>query len=886
MASQTLLCVEPDEAVVATIRAALEPHGFAVTNIVNAEEAVSWCKDNPPQLALVSVEPGKVGYNICNKFKRTNDLKGIPLILISGQETPQQFEQHRKLKVRANEYLHKPFSAAQLLDKVRQVIPLDGDPGSSAELLGASEELEEISINEDDIVEEDLLASDEVEIDAGFEGAATRATTAGPADLEAAFDRETEAAFEAIQAADSAPPVGPEVATPRADDPSSPWSLDDRGWEASATSATPADSLVFPEPDAAAATRTGGSGLNPAELFGDTATRAVPDASAAALLSDAIFPPSSAGTAELKAPQPGDLLPFETAEAPAIDDASAEAVGDNTDVLALDRDAADSTLPPGPGDGELELPTESPMESSMMPEVASDTVEVPAAAADASRPRTATAAPPTAAHGVAPELVAELKSLEAEVDKLRRENEALRAGASSSTAERTRAIFELRELLTKKDRDLLDLQEQLAQRERQDLDRKDRVLALERERRNLDEKLLGLEKQLAQLGERLEAALQDKEKLSERERLLRGRLDDAHNEIAKSHDELDATKKRAAANEERLRSDLDRLRGEFESRIATLEAEGNAERERLLQERATAEAALDQAHQAEIGQLRADHAQALQAAAARLEQETRRLEDAHQSDLQRLRREHEQALASLKEEQRGQLQAERDAQQAALEARERDHRNEILGMRKRHEDELLAADGRRQRELADLEARHAEALEAAEERRRAELKQRDEEHHAKLAELDRERFREKTELSERHRSELDQAIGRAAQAEGELAARSEELAETQRRLREVESEADAARAELRDRQVKLSQANSRISELEQKLLGYEEQIMRTFQRMRADEKSVNKAKRALAVALSLLEERGVAAERPTEVRGAAPAGEVPRSDTDDATGAS
>ena len=65
-------------------------------------------------MIIVSVEPRKVGYAVCNKLKRCAELQHIPLILTSAEETPQTFEQHKKLKSRADEYLLKPFSATSL----------------------------------------------------------------------------------------------------------------------------------------------------------------------------------------------------------------------------------------------------------------------------------------------------------------------------------------------------------------------------------------------------------------------------------------------------------------------------------------------------------------------------------------------------------------------------------------------------------------------------------------------------------------------------------------------------------------------------------------------------------------------------------------------------
>jgi chromosome segregation ATPase len=100
-------------------------------------------------------------------------------------------------------------------------------------------------------------------------------------------------------------------------------------------------------------------------------------------------------------------------------------------------------------------------------------------------------------------------------------------------------------------------------------------------------------------------------------------------------------------------------------------------------------------------------------------------------------------------------------------------------------------------------------------------------------------------------------VGRAARAEGELAARAQEIEQAYRRLAGFEADLDAARAELGDRDVRLSQTRDRLSELETKVGDYEDQIVRAFQRLRSDEKTTEKIRRALGVALALLDERAV-----------------------------
>jgi hypothetical protein len=46
----------------------------------------------------------------------------------------------------------------------------------------------------------------------------------------------------------------------------------------------------------------------------------------------------------------------------------------------------------------------------------------------------------------------------------------------------------------------------------------------------------------------------------------------------------------------------------------------------------------------------------------------------------------------------------------------------------------------------------------------------------------------------------------------------------------------------------------RVSELEQESAGYQDQILKAYQRIKSDESIVSRAKKALAIALTLLDE--------------------------------
>ncbi len=139
MPTRTILCVEPDEGALSLIAGTLEPYGFEIKNITNGDQVVDWAKRNRPALMVVSVEPKKVGYAICNKIKRNAELKDVPLILTSADEAPEKFEQHKTFKLRADEYMFKPLDRHELMRKVNVLIGLDepesdSEPSPSAEI--------------------------------------------------------------------------------------------------------------------------------------------------------------------------------------------------------------------------------------------------------------------------------------------------------------------------------------------------------------------------------------------------------------------------------------------------------------------------------------------------------------------------------------------------------------------------------------------------------------------------------------------------------------------------------------------------------------------------------------------------------------------------------
>jgi CheY-like chemotaxis protein len=133
--SKTVLLIESDTSFARDMSAALESKGFGVRTSSEGKEGVELARALRPDCVVLCVElPGLSGYSWCNRLKKDDVLKAIPLVITSSEATPETFEQHRKLKTRAEDYLIKPFLPATLVERVGALV---GMP----EALAAEEEL-------------------------------------------------------------------------------------------------------------------------------------------------------------------------------------------------------------------------------------------------------------------------------------------------------------------------------------------------------------------------------------------------------------------------------------------------------------------------------------------------------------------------------------------------------------------------------------------------------------------------------------------------------------------------------------------------------------------------------------------------------------------------
>src|SRR6266576_1464158 len=140
-----VLVFESDPAFAGELRTELSRLGLAAQVVDDGYAGLMAAASDKPDLILLSIElPRMNGFSVCNKLKKDPALKDVPLVIMSSESSDETFEQHKKLRTRAEDYVHKPISIGDLLTHIRPYVPMGSNGG----------EPESISLDDVEVVED------------------------------------------------------------------------------------------------------------------------------------------------------------------------------------------------------------------------------------------------------------------------------------------------------------------------------------------------------------------------------------------------------------------------------------------------------------------------------------------------------------------------------------------------------------------------------------------------------------------------------------------------------------------------------------------------------------------------------------------------------------
>lgn len=116
-----ILIAEDERDIRDLIAFTLRYNGYEVIAAVNGEEALNLTLQEHPDLVLLDVRmPRMTGYEVCRQIKSNTHLRDIPVVFLSAKG--QESEVQAGMDAGATEYILKPFSPDQLIERVSKVL--------------------------------------------------------------------------------------------------------------------------------------------------------------------------------------------------------------------------------------------------------------------------------------------------------------------------------------------------------------------------------------------------------------------------------------------------------------------------------------------------------------------------------------------------------------------------------------------------------------------------------------------------------------------------------------------------------------------------------------------------------------------------------------------
>ncbi len=121
MGKKKILAVDDEPNILMSIEFILDMEGYEVHTARDGEEALEVAGRIRPDLILLDISmPRKDGYEVCRIIKGCDELAGTKVVMLTAKG--QALERKKGLEVGADEYITKPFNAAELLEKIREMI--------------------------------------------------------------------------------------------------------------------------------------------------------------------------------------------------------------------------------------------------------------------------------------------------------------------------------------------------------------------------------------------------------------------------------------------------------------------------------------------------------------------------------------------------------------------------------------------------------------------------------------------------------------------------------------------------------------------------------------------------------------------------------------------
>lgn len=120
-----VLVVDDEPNIVLSLEFLLKQAGYEVRVARNGEEALKAVAERAPDLILLDVmTPILDGYHVCETIRANPTLRHVRILMLTAKS--RDVEREKALALGADDYITKPFSTRELVERVRNALGPNG----------------------------------------------------------------------------------------------------------------------------------------------------------------------------------------------------------------------------------------------------------------------------------------------------------------------------------------------------------------------------------------------------------------------------------------------------------------------------------------------------------------------------------------------------------------------------------------------------------------------------------------------------------------------------------------------------------------------------------------------------------------------------------------
>src|SRR5512134_3704565 len=117
----SVLLVDDEPNIVLSLEFLMKQAGYDVRIARDGDAALQAVNDRAPDLILLDVmTPGRDGYEVCQTIRANPAWRNVKIVMLTAKS--REVEREKGLALGADDYITKPFSTRELVDRVKRLL--------------------------------------------------------------------------------------------------------------------------------------------------------------------------------------------------------------------------------------------------------------------------------------------------------------------------------------------------------------------------------------------------------------------------------------------------------------------------------------------------------------------------------------------------------------------------------------------------------------------------------------------------------------------------------------------------------------------------------------------------------------------------------------------